>query len=84
MKVYAHYLITDIAGFIASSLARELLQRGEQARGVDSFLTGELEILRKTRGTSSFMKPISSTLMKGSWHAPERTMFCIRRRFRPC
>ncbi len=37
----ALYLITGIGGFIGSSLARELLQRGEQVRGVDNFSTGK-------------------------------------------
>ena len=37
----AVYLITGIAGFIGSSLARELLRRGEQVRGVDNFSTGK-------------------------------------------
>jgi UDP-glucose 4-epimerase len=39
------YLITGIGGFIGSSLARELLQRGEQVRGVDNFSTGKRENL---------------------------------------
>jgi len=37
------YLITGIGGFIGSSLARALLARGEQVRGVDNFSTGKLE-----------------------------------------
>ena len=37
----AKYLITGIAGFIGSSLARALVQGGEQVRGVDNFLTGK-------------------------------------------
>jgi nucleoside-diphosphate-sugar epimerase len=41
----AVYLITGIAGFIGSSLARELLRRGEQVRGVDNFSTGKGENL---------------------------------------
>ena len=41
----AIYLITGIGGFIGSSLARELLQRGEQVRGVDNFSTGRRENL---------------------------------------
>jgi UDP-glucose 4-epimerase len=41
----AGYLITGIAGFIGSSLARELLRRGEQVRGVDNFSTGKRENL---------------------------------------
>src|SRR5215469_1391796 len=34
------YLITGIGGFIGSSIARALLSRGEQVRGVDNFSTG--------------------------------------------
>jgi UDP-glucose 4-epimerase len=36
----ALYLITGIGGFIGSSLARALVARGEQVRGVDNFSTG--------------------------------------------
>ena len=39
----ALYLITGIGGFIGSSLARELLARGQQVRGVDNFSTGKQE-----------------------------------------
>lgn len=39
------YLITGIAGFIGSSIARELLSRGEQVRGIDNFATGKRENL---------------------------------------
>jgi len=35
------YLITGIGGFIGSSLARALLARDEQVRGVDNFSTGK-------------------------------------------
>lgn len=41
----ALYLITGIAGFIGSSLARALLSRGEKVRGVDNFSTGKQENL---------------------------------------
>jgi nucleoside-diphosphate-sugar epimerase len=37
------YLITGVAGFIGSSLARALLARGERVRGVDNFSTGKRE-----------------------------------------
>jgi UDP-glucose 4-epimerase len=39
------YLITGIGGFIGSSLARELLKRGEEVRGIDNFSTGKRENL---------------------------------------
>src|SRR5580765_266256 len=39
----ALYLITGIGGFIGSSLARALLSRGDEVRGVDNFSTGNRE-----------------------------------------
>src|SRR5205814_1066636 len=39
------YLITGIAGFIGSSLAHALLERGETVRGIDNFSTGRRENL---------------------------------------
>jgi UDP-glucose 4-epimerase len=41
----ALYLITGVGGFIGSSLAHELLQRGQQVRGVDNSSTGKRENL---------------------------------------
>jgi len=41
----ARYLISGIAGFIGSSLARALLSRGDQVRGVDNLSTGKRENL---------------------------------------
>jgi nucleoside-diphosphate-sugar epimerase len=37
----AKYLITGIAGFIGSSIAHELVRRGETVRGLDDFSTGK-------------------------------------------
>jgi nucleoside-diphosphate-sugar epimerase len=39
----AKYLITGIAGFIGSALARAVLQRGDSVRGIDNFSTGRRE-----------------------------------------
>jgi nucleoside-diphosphate-sugar epimerase len=39
----ALYLITGVAGFIGSSLARAILAQGDQVRGVDNFATGKRE-----------------------------------------
>jgi UDP-glucose 4-epimerase len=50
----ALYLITGIGGFIGSSLAHELLQRGEQVRGVDNFSTGRRENLSQILGKIDF------------------------------
>ena len=41
----ALYLITGVGGFIGSSLARAVLARGEQVRGIDNFATGRRENL---------------------------------------
>ena len=41
----AVYLITGMAGFIGSSIARELVRRGETVRGIDNFSTGKRENL---------------------------------------
>ena len=45
----AVYLVTGIAGFIGSSLAHALLQRGERVRGIDNFSTGRTENLTSIR-----------------------------------
>src|SRR5438445_3470424 len=41
------YLITGVAGFIGSSLARAVLEQGDKVRGVDNFATGKLENLQE-------------------------------------
>lgn len=43
----ANYLVTGVAGFIGSAIARELVQRGEKVRGLDDFSTGKRENLRE-------------------------------------
>jgi nucleoside-diphosphate-sugar epimerase len=45
----ALFLVTGIGGFIGSSLARTLVARGEQVRGVDNFSTGKRENLAEIR-----------------------------------
>src|SRR5205085_10311740 len=44
------YLITGIGGFIGSSIARELVKRGEGVRGFDDFSTGRRENLAAIGG----------------------------------
>jgi UDP-glucose 4-epimerase len=39
----AQYLITGIAGFIGSSIAHQLVKRGESVRGIDNLSTGKRE-----------------------------------------
>jgi nucleoside-diphosphate-sugar epimerase len=45
----ATYLITGIAGFIGSALARAVLAQGDRVRGVDNFSTGKRENLEEIR-----------------------------------
>ena len=39
----AKYLITGVAGFIGSSLARAVLEQGDEVRGIDNLSTGKRE-----------------------------------------
>ena len=50
----ALYLITGIAGFIGSSLARAVLAQSDQVRGVDNFSTGKRENLADIAGLIDF------------------------------
>jgi UDP-glucose 4-epimerase len=50
----ALYLITGIAGFIGSSIARALLQQGQQVRGIDNFATGKRENIEEISGRIDF------------------------------
>src|ERR1700677_3759793 len=50
----AKYLITGIAGFIGSSLARALAERGDEVRGIDNHLTGKPANLAGLEGVIDF------------------------------
>jgi UDP-glucose 4-epimerase len=50
----ATYLITGIAGFIGSSLARSVLAQGDQVRGIDNLSTGNRENLAEIAGQVDF------------------------------
>jgi UDP-glucose 4-epimerase len=50
----ALYLVAGVAGFIGSSIARELFQRGEAVRGLDNFITGKPENLCDLRERIDF------------------------------
>ena len=52
----ALYLITGIAGFIGSSIARALVERGERVRGIDNFSTGSEDNLRDLEGDIDFRR----------------------------
>jgi nucleoside-diphosphate-sugar epimerase len=52
----ASYLITGVAGFIGSSIARELVRRGEQVRGIDNFETGKHENIAPILDRLEFME----------------------------
>src|SRR3954469_975426 len=50
----ANYLITGMAGFIGSSLAHALVERGHSVRGVDNLSTGKIENLADIRDKVDF------------------------------
>lgn len=50
----ARYLITGIAGFIGSSIARALVAEGHEVRGIDNLSTGNLANLEEIRGSVDF------------------------------
>jgi UDP-glucose 4-epimerase len=52
----ARYLITGIAGFIGSALARALVSEGHQVRGVDNLSTGKTENLNGIADRIDFSK----------------------------
>jgi UDP-glucose 4-epimerase len=50
----ATYLITGIAGFIGSSLARAVLAQGDKVRGIDNLATGKITNLTDILGRIDF------------------------------
>src|SRR6476661_3455691 len=48
------YLVTGVAGFIGSSLARAVLAQGDKVRGIDNFATGKPENLDEIRDRIDF------------------------------
>lgn len=50
----ARFLITGVAGFIGSALARALLERGGFVRGLDNFSTGRPENISAIRSSIDF------------------------------
>ena len=52
----ARYLITGIAGFIGSTLAHTLVERGDEVRGIDNLSTGSLDNLADIRGRIDFQQ----------------------------
>ena len=52
----AIYLITGIAGFIGSALARAVLAQGDKVRGIDNLSTGKMENLAEILDSIDFRK----------------------------
>jgi len=50
----ARYLITGIAGFIGSTLAHALVERGDEVRGIDNLSTGSLDNIASIRDRIDF------------------------------
>jgi len=50
----ALHLVTGVAGFIGSSIARALLEKGEMVRGIDNFTTGKPENIAEILGEIDF------------------------------
>src|SRR5262249_41517288 len=50
----ALYLITGVAGFIGSSLARAVLAQGDRVRGIDNLSTGRRENIAEIQSKIDF------------------------------
>ena len=62
----ATYLVTGVAGFIGSTLARELLAQGQNVRGLDNLSTGKRENIAEVQGQIEFHE--ADLLDLGSLH----------------
>ena len=71
----ARYLITGIAGFIGSALARAVLAQGDEVRGVDNFSTGRPENLDEIRDRIEFRE--ADILDPDAMHDACRGVDCI-------
>src|ERR1700747_472485 len=69
----ALHLITGIAGFIGSSIARALLERGEQVRGIDNLATGKRENIEEIADQIDFREAdlLDLDAMKEACHGVE-------------
>lgn len=50
----ARYLVTGVAGFIGSTIARALIHRGDEVRGLDDFSSGKRENIAELKGSLDF------------------------------
>jgi len=71
----ALHLITGIAGFIGSSIARALLDQGETVRGIDNFATGKRENLAEIAGRIDFRE--ADLLDLEAMHSACRGVDCV-------
>jgi nucleoside-diphosphate-sugar epimerase len=73
MKGMALHLITGIAGFIGSSIARALLTQGDRVRGIDNFATGKKENIAEIRGDIDFREAdlLDATAMRDACEGVE-------------
>jgi UDP-glucose 4-epimerase len=69
------YLITGVAGFIGSSIARALLAEGNEIRGIDNFSTGKRENISEIVGQIDFRE--ADLLDLDALHAACRGVDCI-------
>src|SRR5262249_55965310 len=66
----ARYLVTGVAGFIGSAIARALLQRQDEVRGLDDFSTGKRENIAEIKGQIDFRETglLDPAGLSDAWH----------------